>query len=230
MASSEVRAGVAIGKGARKSSKPQTLVGKAWLAIKQFRARWRARSKLRKLKQAVPDSVGMFQPSEFVASEEAVPQRRGSSAVPITADPITMLFELAQIDRPNVRAENKHLVILEQTLRMDCDNPFSYIPGPVLAQALGQAQALEEFVGEGEVGGLHLLTLKIRRHLLECEQRERLEKSGGEVRWQPLRMPAAPVMPSKPVKVFDTTGSGIEHRDFEPTKPFSLDRDEVDSR
>lgn len=201
-----------------------------WGVVRRAYRMVRAKLKLRRLRRVVPaDAADLFQASAFVADSDASGFGRSSSTVPMCADPITSLLNLAEEQFPLVRSDFKHLVILEQTLRMEPTNPFAFVPEPVLEKALAQARMLEEHVGKDAVTGMHLLTLKVRRHLLECEQRRQAKKPGAEMRWQPVKLPTpepkrAPSLIASGFRLFDTTGP-VPRRDFEATRPYDEHED-----
>ncbi len=139
--------------------------------------RWterRLQKTYRKLVSSLPEStLGDFI-EPIKGGGRTAPQR----AVPIAVEPLT-----AALDKhPNARGLFRHLVIVEQTLRLAKGDPFSFVPPAVLDQAIKQLEIVGDF---GAYPGLRLLHLQMRRRQCENEARAQAEAEGRVTRWDP---------------------------------------------
>ena len=151
-----------------------------WRTLLNRWAERRMQRTYRKLVSSVPESTLV----EFIEPARVVAVPVAARAVPISVAPLT-----AALDKhPNARGLFRHLVIVEQTLRLAKGDPFSFVPPAVLVQAISQLEIVGDF---GAYPGLRLLHLQMRRRQSENEARAQAEAEGRVTKWDP-RQPISP--------------------------------------
>lgn len=193
-------------------------------AVGVWKEQRRKQQTIRKLRESVPAGSEVFRES-VLAEIPVVPQTE--RAVPI---PVAALTELLD-KHPMARATLKHLVIVEQTLKLAKYEPFSYIPPSMLQRALRQLEGLGALTGSGD---LQLLHLQMRRRVMENEVRAQATVQRREAKWMPEpdsrstgRFPvlgdvvdARPTVPDLLSEVFDSASDErYQGLDFEDTQP-----------
>jgi hypothetical protein len=126
------------------------------------------------------------QPSKEMRGVKAIPR-----AVPI---PVGRLTELLGA-HDGARKKCRHLVIVEQTLRLAKGDPFACIPAGILSLAIEQLELLlarEPF----ESRELRLLHLQMRRRHVENEARAQAALTQAPPAWRPADGPAKPISPT----------------------------------
>ncbi|MDL5034366.1 hypothetical protein QRD43_20860 [Pelomonas sp. APW6] len=149
--------------------------------------------------------------------------------MPISAVALTALLN----EHPAARSTLKHLVIVEQTLKLAKVDPFSYIPAQVLSHALRQLERLGG--GQHLSGELGLLHLQMRRKAQEHEMRAQAfaeqrsaadgqesedlcsisKKDGSNLPFAPASNLMADLFPAD-------TGHPLQARDFADTQPLEV--------
>lgn len=195
-----------------------------WGAVGAWKKHRRKRQTIRKLRESVPAGTEVFRESVLAEIPVSPPTER---AVPIPVAALTALLD----KHPMARSTFKHLVIVEQTLKLAKVDPFAYIPAPILSQALRQLEGLGALAGNGD---LRLLHLQMRRRVTENEVRAQATAEQRDAKWKPQvaapsvdRLPvlgdvveAKPTVPDLMAEMFDTgSDERYGHMDFADTQP-----------
>ncbi len=212
--------------GELKGRRHRGFIVSLWGAVSAWKAHRRKRHTIRKLRESVPAGTEVFRESVLAEIPVSPPTER---AVPIPVAALTALLD----KHPMARSTFKHLVIVEQTLKLAKVDPFSYIPAPILNQALRQLEGLGALAGNGD---LRLLHLQMRRRATENEVREQATAEQREAKWKPQRLSprseqfpvlgdvveAKPTVPDLMAEMFDTASDErYQGLDFEDTQPMA---------